>query len=37
MSEIITRRELVFNLKTASEIGVTIPSDLLKRADRVVQ
>ena len=35
--EVITRSELVFNLKTASEIGVTIPSEPLSRADRLVQ
>ena len=35
--EVITRRELIINLKTAQEIGVTIPSDLLKLADRVIQ
>jgi putative tryptophan/tyrosine transport system substrate-binding protein len=35
--EAITRRELVFNLKTAQEIGVTIPPEILKRADQVLQ
>jgi ABC-type uncharacterized transport system substrate-binding protein len=35
--EVITRRELIFNLKTAREIGVTIPRELLKRAYRVLK
>jgi putative tryptophan/tyrosine transport system substrate-binding protein len=35
--EVVTRRELIFNLKTAREIGVTISPELLKRADRVLQ
>jgi len=35
--EVITKRELIFNLKTALVLGVTIPPELLKRADRVIQ
>lgn len=35
--EVVTRRELIINLKTAKEIGMTIPSELIKRADRVVE
>jgi ABC-type uncharacterized transport system substrate-binding protein len=35
--ETVTQYELIVNLKTAKEIGVTISPALLKRADRVIQ
>jgi putative ABC transport system substrate-binding protein len=35
--EAIKRYELIVNLKTAREIGVTVPAEVLKRADRVIQ
>jgi len=31
--EVMTHREMVINLKTAKEIDVTIPSELIKRDD----
>ena len=35
--EVVVRPELIVNLKTAQEIGVTIPPEVLKRADRVLK
>jgi len=33
----VTQYELFVNLKTAKQIGVTVPADVLKRANQVIQ
>lgn len=35
--EMVAHYELIVNVKTAREIGVTIPPEVVKRADRVIQ
>ncbi len=35
--EEITRQEFIINLKVARELGVTIPPEVLKRADRIIE
>ena len=34
--EVITRRELSLNVKTARDLGLIIPVEVVKRADRVM-